>query len=81
MFTYHGVEGLVQEWDDFDFSKQPYDHTMYNGDVIRGVHSPEYLAKVTTVAPDGSETVGSAHIEMFIPGRYDAYGFKEVEIK
>ena len=76
MFTYHGVEGLVQEWDDFDFSTQPYDHTMYNGDVMKGVHSPEYLAEVTTVGPDGTELVGSAHIELFIHAKYAPYGFE-----
>ncbi len=76
MFTYHGVEGLVQEWDDFDFSTQPYDHTMYNGDVMKGVHSPEYLAEVTTVSPTGTELVGSAHIELFIHAKYAPYGFE-----
>ena len=76
MFTYHGRDGLTQEWDDFDFSRQPYEHTLYNGTVVTGTHSPEYLAAVTTTAPDGSTAVGSAHIEMFIPGRYAPYGFE-----
>ena len=77
MYTYHGVDGLVQEWDDFDFSKQPYDHRLYNGIEMKEVHNPEYVAKVTTTAPDGTESVGSAHLEYFIHGRYDPYGFKE----
>ena len=77
MFTYHGVDDLVQEWDDFDFATQPYDHTLYNGVKMSGVHNPEYLAQVTTIAPDGTESVGSSHIELFVPGRYDPYGFTD----
>jgi hypothetical protein len=76
MFTYHGVDGLTQEWDDFDFSRQPYEHTLYHGPTLRNVHNPEYLARVETTAPDGTVSVGSAHVEMFIPGRYTPYGFE-----
>jgi hypothetical protein len=75
MFTYHGVDGLVQEWDDFDLRKQPYDHTLYNGVEMKGSHSPEYLAEVTTTDPKGRVAVGSAHVELFIPGRYTPYEF------
>ncbi len=75
MFTYHGVDGLVQEWDDFDLSQQPYDHTLYNGVEMKGAHNQEYLAEVTTTDPKGRVAVGSAHVELFIPGRYTPYGF------
>ncbi|HJP41230.1 MAG TPA: hypothetical protein QGF35_05940, partial [Dehalococcoidia bacterium] len=76
VYTYHGVDGLVQEYDDFDFSKQPYDHKLYNGIEIKGIHNQEYLAEVTTIDPTGRETVGSAHVELFIPGRFDPYDFE-----
>jgi hypothetical protein len=74
MFTYHGVDGVVQEWDDFDFSAITYDHTMYDGAVLKGISSPEYLFKVTTTAPDGSVSTGHAQAEAFI-SRYIPYGF------
>ena len=74
MFTYHGVDGVVQEWDDFDFSAVTYDHTMYDGTVLRDTHSLEYLVKVTTTAPDGSTSSGHGQAEVFIT-RYTPYGF------
>ena len=43
---------------------------------MKGVHSPEYLAEVTTVSPTGTELVGSAHIELFIHAKYAPYGFE-----
>jgi hypothetical protein len=76
MATYHGSGSAVQEWDEFDFSELLYDHTMYNGYERKGLHSYEYLARVTTRAPDGSESSGSAHVELFIPGRYRPCGFE-----
>jgi hypothetical protein len=87
--TYHGSEELALEWDDFDFSKQPFEYRPYqvkgeqaansfNLGVAQGamVHGPEYLARVTTYAPDGSVSVGAAQIENFISGRYTPYGFE-----
>lgn len=75
MFTYHGVDGVVQEWDDFDFSALTYDHAMYDGTVLHGTHSFEYLMKVTTTAPDGTVSEGHAQAEVFV-GRYTPYGFQ-----
>jgi hypothetical protein len=40
------------------------------------VHGPEYLARVTTHAPDGSVSTGAAQVELFIAGRYTPYGFE-----
>jgi hypothetical protein len=74
MFTYHGVDGVAQEWDDFDFSATTYDHTMYDGTVVEGTHSFEYLMKVTTTAPDGTTSTGHGQAEVFI-ARYTPYGF------
>ncbi len=39
------------------------------------VHGPEYLARVTTYAPDGSVHSGSSQVELFINGAYAPYGF------
>lgn len=75
MFTYHGVNGVVQEWDDFDFSALTYDHTLYDGTEMRGAHSYEYLMKVTTTAPDGSVSIGHSQAEVFV-NRYLPYGFE-----
>ena len=89
-FTYHGSEELAIEWDHFDFSKQPVAHTPYRvsgeqaktgfgegtehgGNLIQG---PEYLARVTTHAPDGSVSTGAAQVEMFINGPYAPYGLE-----
>jgi len=86
--TYHGSEELALEWDEFDFSKQPCAYTPYK---VRGeaatdtfntgstgglVHGPEYLARVTTHAPDGSVSTGASQVELFIAGRYSPYGFE-----
>jgi hypothetical protein len=87
--TYHGSEELAIEWDDFDFSKQPFQYTpykvtgadakdMFNLGSASGnlIHGPEYLARVTTHAPDGSVSTGASQIELFIAGAYRPYGFE-----
>jgi len=87
--TYHGNEELHLEWDDFDFSVQPLKYTPYKvsgaaaADTFNigsaggsEVHGPEYLARVTTYAPDGSVTTGASQVELFIAGRYSPYGFE-----
>jgi len=87
--TYHGSEELALEWDEFDFSKQPFQYIPYqvtgsaaqdtfnlgsaSGSMING---PEYLARVTTYAPDGSVSKGSCQIELLIAGVYRPYGFE-----
>jgi hypothetical protein len=88
-FTYHGSEELAIEFDEGDFSKQPFEYKPYgvsgaaaeegfNTGTSQGslVHGPEYLARVTTYAPDGTVTTGSSQIELFINGAYHPYGFK-----
>jgi hypothetical protein len=88
-FTYHGSEDLAIEWDAFDFSEQPF---LYKPYVVEGeaasshfgegtaqgqkIHGPEYLARVTTYAPDGSVSIGAAQAEVFINGPYHRYGFE-----
>jgi hypothetical protein len=87
--TYHGSEELALEWDEFDFSEQPFHYEPYR--VTGGgaqdsfnlgsasgsmIHGPEYLARVTTHAPDGSVTTGASQIELFIAGAYRPYGFE-----
>jgi hypothetical protein len=87
-FTYHGSEELALEWDAFDFTTQPFAYTPYKvageaaetnfgeGNAVNQmVHGPEYLARVTTYAPDGSVHRGAAQVELFINGPYHRYGF------
>jgi hypothetical protein len=86
--TYHGSEELAFEWDEFDFSKQPFRYTPYRvqGDAARDTYGlgldyeklqgVEYLAAVTLKAPDGSVQHGAAQVEHFINGRYSPYGFE-----
>lgn len=87
--TYHGSEELALEWDEFDFSKQPFRYTPY---AVKGaaaadtfglgmnydhpIHGIEYLSAVTLRAPDGSTHTGAAQVEHFINGRYEPYGFE-----
>ncbi len=88
-FTYHGSEELAFEWDRFDFSHQPCDYKPYmvSGDGAMStfgdgsqagakIQGPEYLARVTTYAPDGSVSSGAAQVELFINGPYHPYGFE-----
>lgn len=94
MHTYHGNEELVIEWDDFDFSEQPFEYKPYqpkqggvasHADVVAdfGLGSAaeaqglEYLTRIELIAPDGSKHVGQGHVENFIHGRFDPYGFEE----
>lgn len=44
MHTYHGSETLAMEWDDFDFSVQPFDYTPYQPKHGAGVSSAEVQA-------------------------------------
>lgn len=87
--TYHGSEELALEWDDFDFSDQPFRYQPYkvSGDAASDnfnigtsadglINGPEYLTRVTTHAPDGSVSTGAAQVEMFINGAYKPYGFE-----
>ena len=39
------------------------------------IHGVEYLAELELTAPDGSVHNGQGHIECFINGRFDPYGF------
>jgi hypothetical protein len=87
--SYHGSETLATEWDEFDFSEQPFDYTPYGAagkdepDTMRTglsykdkIHGVEYLARVRTIAPDGQVFCGAGQIELFINGPYAPYGFE-----
>jgi hypothetical protein len=71
--TYHGSEELAFEWDDFDFSVQPFRYKPYRVqgeaakdtfglglDYNKPIQGLEYLAAVTLKAPDGSIHRGAA---------------------
>jgi hypothetical protein len=74
--TYHGASPAM-EWDEFDFSRQPCEHTFPGSGVKRTVFGVEHLAAVKTTAPDGTVTQGRAQFEVFLNGRYSPYGFEE----
>jgi hypothetical protein len=89
--TYHGNEELAMEWDDNDFSQQPVEYKPYppkngnaenahydsfrifSGNQVTGV---EYVVRNEIIAPDGTRHVGQAHMENFVFGRFDPYGFQ-----
>jgi hypothetical protein len=74
--TWHGASPAM-EWDEFDFSVQPCEHTFPGTGERRNVFGVEHLAAVRTTAPDGSVTHGRAQFEIFLNGRYSPYGFEE----
>lgn len=93
MHTYHGNEALVIEWDDFDFSIQPFDYVPYQPRQGGGASHAEvtaafglgtttkaqgleYLVRTELIAPNGTRHKGQGHVECFINGRFDPYGFK-----
>lgn len=75
MRTYHGP-GVTLEWDEFDFSEQPFEHKMYDGTVVPNLLGKEYLSCVTTTAPDGRQWTGAGHTELFLDGPYTPYGME-----
>ncbi len=74
--TYHGPANPALEWDEFDFSVQPCEHTFPGTGEKRTVFGVEHLAHVTTTTPDGRVLQGRAQIEVFLNGRYSPYGFE-----
>jgi hypothetical protein len=94
MHTYHGSEELALEWDDFDFSRQPFEYTAYpprhggarvsNEEISKafGLGTPaqcygvEYLARIELISPQGTLHRGQGHVECFVDGRFDPYGFE-----
>ena len=75
MVSYPGTDEVVIEWDEFDWSTQPFDHTTYDGRTLRGICGAEHLSRITTTSPDGNVTVGAGQTELFIDGAYRPYGF------
>ena len=52
MASYPGTDDVVVEWDDFDFSAQPFEHTTYDGRQVKGgAPHAEHLARTTTTHP------------------------------
>jgi len=78
MHTYHGppnhTGNAFVEWDSFDVSVQPWQHQLYHGPLVPA-QGTEYLARVESTDPSGETQTGAAHIEIFIDGRFDPYGF------
>src|SRR3546814_2726524 len=80
---YHGSETLATEWDEFDFSQQPFDYTPYGAsgkdepDTMRTglsyqdkIYGVEYLLRVKTTAPDGTVNIGAGQLELLINGTF-----------
>src|SRR5579871_3151983 len=76
--TWHGGN-LALEWDEFDFSRQPCQHTFPGNGETRTVFGVEHLAKVRLTAPDGKVRIGRSQFEVFLNGRYSPYGFPAQE--
>lgn len=87
--SYHGDETLATEWDEFDFSQQPFDYTPYGAagkdepDTMHTglsykdqIHGVEYVLHIRTTAPDGTVYTGAGQLELFIQGPYAPYGFE-----
>lgn len=86
--TYHGSEELVTEWDELDATEQPFEYRPYvvegeaardsfgMGTELEKINGIEYQARFTLTDPTGDVHHGSAHVEHFIRGPYDPYGFK-----
>ena len=64
------------EWDEFDFSKQPAQHTLYGESEPRRVYGVEHYGTVEVRSPDGRTHRGRHHTEVFLNGRYAPYGFE-----
>jgi hypothetical protein len=74
--TYHGANPAM-EWDEYDFSVQPCDHTFPGTGETRKVFGVEHITDVMITSPDGAQTQGRAQIEIFLNGRYSRYGFED----
>ena len=72
--TYHG-DGPVQEWDEFDISRQPFAHTPYGSNRSTQLQGFEYLVKIESTDPSGKTVDATAQLELFIIGAYTPYGF------
>jgi len=75
--TYHGPADPYFEWDEFDFAKQPVEHTLYGQMAPRKVYGVEHVARLRLVTPDGRSLDGQGEIEVFLNGRYAPYGFED----
>ena len=64
-YTPHAVSGAAAE--------EGFNTGTAIGNMVTG---PEYLARVTTYAPDGTVSTGASQIELFINGAYEPYGFE-----
>jgi hypothetical protein len=73
--TWHG-RSPASEWDEFDFSNQPCQHTFPGNGETRTVYGVEHFARVTLTAPDGRVRAGRSQFEVFLNGRYAPYGFE-----
>jgi hypothetical protein len=76
--TWHGASPAM-EWDEFDFSRQPSEHTFPGSGETRKVFGVEHIAHVRLTSPDGRVRRGRAQFEVFLNGRYAPYGFEGQE--
>ena len=75
--TFHG-EGVVVEWDEFDVSVQPMDHQATPDlPLVRRTRGIEHVAQATLTAPDGTSEPAVAHVEFWVDGLHDRYGFTD----
>ncbi|MBQ73560.1 MAG: hypothetical protein CMQ20_00890 [Gammaproteobacteria bacterium] len=75
MVSYPGSDELQSEWDEFDFSRQPFDHITYSGQSLKQIFGPEFLCFIKVTLPDGQVASGSAQTELVVTPPYKPYGF------
>tara|TARA_B100001964_G_scaffold159797_1_gene175456 strand:+ start:1208 stop:2383 length:1176 start_codon:yes stop_codon:yes gene_type:complete len=77
MVSYSKTNEVQLEWDEFDWSEQPFDHEIYSGPKLKEIVGGESVCSVKLTFPDGSVSTGAAHLELFIDSPYRPYGFNE----
>lgn len=74
--TWHG-RSPAMEWDEFNFSTQPCEHTFPGNGHTRTVYGVEHFARVRLTDPAGRVRIGRSQFEVFLNGRYSPYGFED----
>jgi hypothetical protein len=77
MVSYPGTDEVQLEWDEFDWSEQPFEHETYGGQKLKGIVGAESVCRVRLTQPNGKVVTGAAQLELFIDSPYRPYGFNE----
>lgn len=72
--SYHGADPYI-EYDEFDFSVQPYNILNHMGKPMRP-HGRDHVVTVKSTGPDGKVSHGQGQLEFLCEGRYVPYGLE-----